>query len=291
MKRTKLGTILCASALAASATFAQDQQPPPFSPVTGVTTTPGTATITTAGRSDLSSSILLKVDGSRVIDATGQPLGRIENVVLSPVGCAEAAVLTAANGRLIPVPWSLVRVSGDTRAAGTMPGGNLVFTVNMDQARLAAAPSFVRTQWPDLSNMNWLQPSIAFFGVGTADVGATGAGGTVVTGGATNTTTGLGTTATGGTNTSTRFGTTATGGTNQSRFGTTATTVPTNSTTILPPTGRPNPGFNQPATPPAAPPTTPPATPNVPPATPNNRPADNQLPPGVPPANPTPRTP
>jgi hypothetical protein len=283
MKRTKLGTILCASALAASATFAQDQQPPPFSPVTGVTTTPGTATITTAGRSDLSSSVLLKVDGSRVIDATGQPLGRIENVVLSPVGCAEAAILTAANGRLVPIPWTLVRVSGDTRAAGTIPGGNLVFTVNMDQARLAAAPSFVRTQWPDLSNMNWLQPSIAFFGVGTAEVGATGAGGTVVTGGATNTTAGFGATATGGTtNTSARFGTTTTGGTNQSRFGTTATTVPTNSTTVLPPTGRPNSGLNQPTTPPNQP-ITPPATPNnVPPGAP---------PPGVPPANPPPRTP
>jgi hypothetical protein len=282
MKRTKLGTILCAPALTVSAAFAQDQQPPPFSPVTGVTTTPGSATITTASRSDLSGSVTLKVDGSRVIDVTGQPLGRIENIVLSPVGCAEAAILTAANGRLIPIPWTLVRVSGDTRAAGTTPGGNLVFTVNLDQARLAAAPSFARAQWPDMNNVNWLQPSITFFGTGTAEVGATGAGGTVVTGGATNTTPPFGTTVTGG-NATTRFGTTATGGTNQSRFGTTATSIPTNSTTVLPPTGRPNPGFNQT--------NTPPATPDIPPGPPDNRPPDNRPPSGVPPASPPPRTP
>jgi len=278
MKRINFGTIVCAATLVASAAFGQDQ-PEPFSPVTGVTTAPGTATITTATRNDVAGSVILKVDGSRVVDMTGQPIGRIDNIVLSPVGCTEAAILTAANGRLIPIPWSLVRVT-DMRAAGTttmMPGANLVFTVNTDQARLAAAPSFARSQWPDMSSNNWMQTSTTFFGVGAAGVGATGTGGTTVTGGATNT--------------ATRFGTTATGGTNQSRFGTTATTVPTNSsttvlppnnTTVLPPTGRPNPGFNQP--------NTPPATPDVPPGTPNNQPAPRvpptTPPPGVPPTTP-----
>src|SRR5687768_17416937 len=214
MNRTHLKGIVCASALsmAASAAFAQDQEP--FTPATPVIPTAGAARLT----SDASSSVMVKVDGSRVIDAAGQPLGRIENIVLSPVGCAEAAILTAANGRLIPIPWQLVRVSGDTRVAGAMPGANLVFTVNTDQARLAAAPSFTRSQFPDMSNATWLQGSVAFFNSGTTNaVGATG--------GSTNVITGAG-------------GTTITGGTtNQIRVPTPANTTGPNGGTTLPPTG------------------------------------------------------
>src|SRR5215207_4773736 len=190
MNRTYLKGIVCASALAmAASAAAQDQEPfTPATPAIPATPAAGAARLT----SDASSSVMVKVDGSRVIDAAGQPLGRIENIVLSPVGCAEAAILTAANGRLVPIPWPLVRVSGDTRVAGAMPGANLVFTVNTDQARLATAPSFTRSQWPDMSNNTWLQASTSFFNSGSTNaVGATGgstnvitgAGGTTITGG------------------------------------------------------------------------------------------------------------
>src|SRR5688572_12487922 len=204
MNKLHLKALLCASALAivASPARAQDQQ---FTPAVGATLT-----------SDATSSIMVKVDGSRVIDVAGQPLGRIENIVLSPVGCAEAAILTATSGRLIPIPWTLVRVSGDTRVAGAMPGANLVFSINVDQARLAQAPSFTRSQWPNMSNQNWLQGSINFFGSANASaVGATGGGTNTVTGGATNNTTG-------------RISTTT---------GTPQATTGTNTGTILPPTG------------------------------------------------------
>src|SRR5687768_14884266 len=213
MNRTHLKGIVCASALsmAASAAFAQDQEP--FTPATPVIPTAGAARLT----SDASSSVMVKVDGSRVIDAAGQPLGRIENIVLSPVGCAEAAILTAANGRLVPIPWTLVRVSGDTRVAGAMPGANLVFTVNTDQARLAAAPSFTRSQWPDMSNPAWLQASTTFFTANASAVGGAGGGTNVITGGAT-----------GSTSVATPPPSTATGGTQQDRIGSTATRTPTN---------------------------------------------------------------
>jgi len=264
-------------ALAGSAAIAQQDVQPAQRQAVQPQLTPGAAGRLTT---DATTSTMMRVDGSRVVDVSGQPLGRIENIVLSPVGCAEAAILTAPNGRLVPIPWALVRVSGDTRVAGAMPGANLVFTVNADQASLAQAPSFVRTQWPDMSSQAWLQPSIAFFGApNAAGVGATGAGANAVTGNET----GIGTTTTTGAGVE---GTTATGSTNQSRFGTTATTVPTNSTatrlppgstatrvptnstSVLPPTGRPNPGFPAP-----------------------NRPPENRPPSGVPPTAPPPTAP
>ena len=268
---TNVPGALCASSLALALTAAAQQ--PQFTPV--VPATPST-TARVGLTADATSPVIVKVDGSRVIDAGGTPLGRIENIVLSPVGCAEAAILTGTSGRLIPVPWSLVRVSGDTRVVGAQPGANLVFTINTDQARLVQAPSFTRSQWPDMSNNAWLQGSTTFFGQ------ATGA-----TGGVTNTVTGagLGVTATGGTNQS-QLGTIATGATNQSRFGTTATTVPTNSTSVLPPTGRQTPGrpdFDQP--------NTPPPNPAVPPGPPENRPPENRPPDNRPPGTlPPPRS-
>lgn len=235
MNRIYLKGILSALAMAASAAFAQDQEP--FAPAAGATTT---ARLTP----DASTSVMVKVDGSRVIDVTGQPLGRIENIVLSPVGCAEAAILAAPNGRLIPIPWTLVRVSGDTRVAGAMPGANLVFTVNTDQASLAQAPGFTRSRWPDMSNQAWLQPSTAFFGNPSA-VGATGGSTNVITGAGSRTTITRGTT-------------------NQIRVPTPANTTGPNGGATLPPTGRPNqtlPDF-QPSTPPPAP--RPPAQPSQP---------------------------
>jgi hypothetical protein len=238
MNRTYLKGIVSALAMAASAAFAQDQEP--FTPATPAAGAPRLTP-------DASSSVMVKVDGSRVIDTVGQPIGRIENIVLSPVGCAEAAILAAPNGRLIPIPWTLVRVSGDTRVAGAMPGANLVFTVNTDQARLAQAPSFTRSRWPDMSNQTWLQGSIAFFGTGNA-VGATG--------GSTNVVTGAGS------------GTTITGGnTNQIRVPLPSNTTGPDGGAILPPTGRTNqtlPDF-QPSTPPPAQ-TVPPPQNNRPPS-------------------------
>jgi hypothetical protein len=280
MNNIYLKGIFCASALAmaASTAVAQDQ-PEPFAPATAVTT----GRLTT----DATSSVMVKVDGSRVIDVTGQPLGRIENIVLSPVGCAEAAILTAANGRLIPIPWTLVRVSGDTRAAGTIPGANLVFTINTEQTRLAQAPSFTRTQWPDMSNQAWLLASVNFFNIGTTNVTATTAVG--ATGGSTNVVTGAGA---------------------QSRIGGTTTTVTNSSGTPLPPTGRPDPNrdpnrpnFEQPQPPPQqqpipAPPQAPPQNRRVPaqPGTPpvQQPPGTQSQPSGAPPPSappPRPQTP
>jgi hypothetical protein len=275
MNRSNVKTMLCASVLAlgSSAAIAQDQAQPQFTPA---------ATATGRITSDGSSSTLIRVDGARVIDVAGQPLGRIENIVLSPVGCAEAAIVTAANGRLVPVPWTLVRVSGDTRAAGSVPGANLVFSVAADQATLTQAPSFVRTQWPDMSSQAWLQPSVAFFGAATG-VGATGGSTNTVSGAGTESSIGTTATTTATNSAATTFprsSTSTTLPTNSTSTtlprSSTATTVPTNSTSVLPPTGRPNPGFNQPIPPRPAPGTVPP----------QNRPPENRPPAGVPPTAP-----
>jgi hypothetical protein len=303
MKKTRIRSVLCATglAVAATASFAQAQ----FTPAA-----PGTRSITTATTTTTTPIVVRLAEGARVMDIAGAPVGRIENIVMSPVGCAEAALVASTTGRIVPVPWTLVRASEATTAVGVTPAA-ATFTINVEQARLAQAPSFTRSQLPDMTTTTWLQPSLNFFNVSAT--GGTGGSSTSISGGAgsTNTsstaTTGStdsGVSVLGGTNSSSsatstnatggtgagstigdtgtggssqgRFGTTATGGTNQSRFGGTATRVPTNSSGILPPTGRTNrPDFDQPNTPPTAP--------DVPPGPPANRPPENRPPENRPP--------
>ena len=303
MKRTQIKTALCATAAAFAALATSAQEAAPATPVQGSATVSTTTT---------TSPIMVRLgsEAARVVDITGQSVGRVENLVLSPVGCTEAAIVATPNGRLMPVPWTAVRVdtlgvgTGATTVAGAVP----TLTVNIDQARLAQAPTFTRTQLPSvISTATWLQPSVAFFSASApAATGAAGTSSTISGGAATSATAtdAAGVTVTGGTNAAAagtiggtatgagsqdRFGTTATGGTNQTRFGGTATRVPTNSSSVLPPTGRPT----QPPTTTPATPATPPVTPATP-GTPNSGltpPASPTIPPSGTPAAPPPAAP
>lgn len=315
MKKTQIKSALCATGLAFAATSSFAQAP--FTPVVPV---PRATTVTTT-----TTPIVVRLaEGARVIDIAGAPVGRIENIVMSPVGCAEAALVASSAGRIIPVPWTLIRSSEPATAVGVTPGV-ATFTVNVEEARFVQAPSFTRAQLPDMTTTTWLQPSVAFFNVSSSTAtSAAGAASTISGGAGTSTSTsardasgsvGAGVTVTGGTNSSSsatstnaaggtgtgstiggtatgtgsqdRFGTTATGG-DQGRLGSTATRVGTNSSSVLPPTGRPTP-----TRPPFDQPNTPPITPNTPPATPNGSLNNAPQSPAVPPPSsiPAPRPP
>ena len=138
---------------------------PPVS--TTISTQPVRSTV------DSKDPLVVRIDPARVLDSSGQSLGKIENIVLSPSGCADAVVITGERGRLIPVPWQMVKISGETRAADQVPGSGLTFTVNASNERIIQAPSFARDQWPNVSSVSWLEPSVAYFKSGTSAAGGT----------------------------------------------------------------------------------------------------------------------
>lgn len=117
--------------------------------------------------------LVVRIDPARVLDSSGLPVGKVENIVLNSSGCADAAIITGDRGRMIPIPWQAVKLSGETRGEGEAPGSGLVFTVNANNDRILAAPSFARNEWPNVGSVSWLQPSVQFFRSDTA-VGATG---------------------------------------------------------------------------------------------------------------------
>jgi len=213
------------------------------------------------------SSLILKIDTARLVDTSGQLVGKVEYIVLNPTGCAEAAIVAGERGKLIPVPWEVVRFGGETRAEGTPPGETLTFVANTDRTGILAAPGFLRTEWPVLTKEDWLQKSYVHFQVQPGvPVGAAAPASTVITGSAAST--------------------------NRTLQATNRIYPPLNPGPTLPPSGTP-PGV---VPPPTIPPTTTPPTVLPPPAVPPNPPAvapPSRLPPpgavpppSVPPPNP-----
>jgi len=227
---------LVASLAVAQPTPTQPQAPVPPQPAA---VAPQAASAPEQPSNDTKHPIVVRIDPARVLDSAGQPAGKIENLVLNPAGCTDAAIVTSDRGRLIPVPWQMVRPAGITRGAGQAPGTGLTFTIDASNDQITRAPSFARDQWPNVAGFSWLEPSISFFKSSTA------AGGT------------------------SSSSTSSTGvGTSTNNFPFPAVAITNNPNANLPETGR-TPGPNIAPVPPSIPPPVNPGAPiSVPPTTP-----------------------
>src|SRR3954453_18404601 len=162
---------LVASLAIAQPTPGQPQAPaPPQAPVPPqpAAVAPQAASAPEQPSNDTKHPIVVRIDPARVLDSAGQPAGKIENLVLNPAGCTDAAIVTSDRGRLIPVPWQMVRPAGITRGAGQAPGTGLTFAIDASNEQIAKAPSFTRDQWPNVGGVSWLEPSVSFFKSSTA---------------------------------------------------------------------------------------------------------------------------
>jgi len=265
------GSMILACCLLAGATFAQ--QP-----------TLDRTEITAQTSASVESPLILSLGQIQVKDAAGQPLGTLEDIVVTPQGCIDMAVLSMGGARLVPVPWQVVRTEHSAVTASGTPS----VTLQVDRTRLAQAPSIDRGQLrAQLSQANFTQQINTFFGVqANANINATdptARASTNLFGARTN-----------------MFGT----GTNM--FPTGRTNLFRGSTNTFPPgrnlgrpeglppgqtpgtiPGRPDPGFNNPGTSPT-PPGTPQTTPGTSPTFPNPpRSPSSPISPGSP-SSPTP---
>jgi sporulation protein YlmC with PRC-barrel domain len=106
----------------------------------------------------------------------------------SPTSATTPSATSSAGGeKLIPVPWSSLRPqsmtgystspSSATAATGASTGDQQpTFVFTGDKSRLDNAPSFERSNWPDLTQSDWRQRISTHFGAATG--GATTPGGT-----------------------------------------------------------------------------------------------------------------
>lgn len=80
----------------------------------------------------------------------GQPLGTIEDIVLSARGRATHVIVNSA-GKLVAIPWRI--------AMPRIHSGILV----LNQARLSGAPSFTPGTRPDVSDPSWSATADAYW--------------------------------------------------------------------------------------------------------------------------------
>ena len=155
-----------------------------------------------------------KIVNADVKSTTGQSIGKIEDVLINPMsGRIDFAVVsksdstgasaattpgtsptattpgsTSSSGNLVPIPWSFLRssgLSGHSATTSTTPGSTgsdqpVSFVFNGEKNRLDSAPSFDKSNWPDVSQPDWRQRIYSHFGMqpGSATGGATSPGGT-----------------------------------------------------------------------------------------------------------------
>jgi len=77
---------------------------------------------------------------TRVLTVQGQELGTIKRVILSDNGCIRYVIISS-RGRLIPIPWSVVKVSPRRHA----------LLVRVDRTILLKAPVITSGQWTQIN--------------------------------------------------------------------------------------------------------------------------------------------
>jgi sporulation protein YlmC with PRC-barrel domain len=128
-----------------------------------------------------------KLTGATVNDSSGQRLGTIQDFIVNPTsGRIDFALLSlsnqgsstantsentgntsenttanySANGKVVPVPWSLLRTSASSEYSAS--SGQPTFTLNADRSKLESAPN---VDLSDLSQSEWQQRVYSYYGV------------------------------------------------------------------------------------------------------------------------------
>src|SRR5688572_29557091 len=92
--------------------------------------------------------LFLNVAGTMVFDSAGQPVGTVQQIVLSPSGTVNLAVISMG-GRLVPVPWQLIGTSTVAGRSGLV--------INSDRQLLQQAPPVFVGHLPALAQEATLQ--------------------------------------------------------------------------------------------------------------------------------------
>jgi sporulation protein YlmC with PRC-barrel domain len=89
--------------------------------------------------------------GDRVINASGEDIGKIDEIMIdTPTGRVAYAVLSfggflGMGDKLFAIPWN--RLSLDEN--------NKVFRLDVDKDTLKRAPGFDKDHWPDMADRSW----------------------------------------------------------------------------------------------------------------------------------------
>jgi len=103
--------------------------------------------------------------GMKVVSPKGDPLGRIEDLVVHPGDEASYVVLSfggwlGVGDKYFAMPWSVLKPGHQGSSVGH---GENSLVLPLDKERLEAAPGIARENWPARANVDWTRDVNAFY--------------------------------------------------------------------------------------------------------------------------------
>ena len=98
--------------------------------------------------------------GNKVINAQGEDLGKIEEIMLDlEKGCVSYTVLSfggilGLGDKLFAVPWDVLKLDTEKKA----------FILNVDKDKLRNAPGFDKNNWPEHPDREWMETVYTYYG-------------------------------------------------------------------------------------------------------------------------------
>lgn len=179
---SKISAICAACAMLSGAASAQvdsqnrpmtDQNKPDSSVTQGQNTRSwSTKRLTATGRENDNAVRATKLIGATINDSSGQRAGEIQDIIVNPAsGRIDFALVSLptpgnentaqnTNAKVVPVPWALLRASGNSVYSAN--AGRPAFTMTANRSKLDSAPS---VDWSDLSQSEWRQRIYSYYGV------------------------------------------------------------------------------------------------------------------------------
>jgi sporulation protein YlmC with PRC-barrel domain len=187
-------TVICAACSMAASVWAQSQSQDQQSNDSSANRSWSTKHLSATGRNNEKSVRASKLTGAQVNDSAGQNVGTIQDVIINAnSGRIDFALLSLnssgsssssynsststsestttsrnSSGKLVPVPWSLLRASASSSQYSSS-SEQPTFTLSVDRNKLNGAPT---VDTSDLSQSEWQQRIYSYYGAEPQSMGA-----------------------------------------------------------------------------------------------------------------------
>jgi sporulation protein YlmC with PRC-barrel domain len=100
------------------------------------------------------------LEGDKVFNNAGDELGEITNIMIDvPNGRVAYAVLSfggflGMGNKLFAVPWDVLQLDTESKC----------FVLDVDRAKLEAAPGFDKDHWPSMADQRWATDIHSYYG-------------------------------------------------------------------------------------------------------------------------------
>jgi len=100
------------------------------------------------------------LEGDSVVNARGEDLGKIEDIMLDVQRGRIAYAVLSSGGflgmgdKLFAIPWNVLTLDADRKC----------FVLDVDKERLENAPGFDKDHWPSMADMRWASEVHSFYG-------------------------------------------------------------------------------------------------------------------------------